>query len=661
MRRRTWQALLGAGLMAAALVACTTAPNFVVPGGGGSGVPEGGAVITQTDGTLSIRGKVSFRNQQGQSATPPAAGALVVLGAGSLVVGTDDQGNFQADGVPAGQDLPLKISAEGFLPDYETIPSGATSLPAGTLVVTVDTDPSNDPDFADEAFTVGLDGVVRLEGTVPEGAQVVACLQKGGSPDSFQGVSADSLPVEVSPPSGGRNPFKVTLPETLPTGVLITIVFTGAPSAGQGKTLWQEVITVPGTNRKVKETCGLKFKGHLGGPGWFEGDDVFGTVTFEDGTPVDGALVTVWDKDNPGNGTEDGRTSAKGELEEATAGIDVPGSPNSACVLVEKSQGGTGAGRTIVCKFVAERNKQTACITNSSSGTLAAFDAATMTMQGSPVSTGGSGPVGLAFGNNRYCVANFNSNNMSVLDDSLVSVTGSPFSTGGNGPLKVSYDAGRFVVTNLSSNAVSVFDAGDLAAGPTRAEVGTNPVGARLDARTRRLFVANSGSNDVTVLDASLNPVTGSPVATGGTSPQEVAIDVDNRRVYVSNFGSDDLTVLDADTLAPIAGSPFPTGGDGPAGVAVDRLRGRIYVAHSLSCDVAVLDASTLAPITGSPFPTGQQRCSQVAYDAVNDQVLVVNTLSNSVTVFHAATMAQITGSPFSTAGNSPQGIALTR
>jgi YVTN family beta-propeller protein len=62
--------------------------------------------------------------------------------------------------------------------------------------------------------------------------------------------------------------------------------------------------------------------------------------------------------------------------------------------------------------------------------------------------------------------------------------------------------------------------------------------------------------------------VVGSPFATGGTFPEGVAVSPDGSRVYVTNSGSDNVSVFDAATNTPVVGSPFATGGTSPVGVA---------------------------------------------------------------------------------------------
>jgi YVTN family beta-propeller protein len=304
-------------------------------------------------------------------------------------------------------------------------------------------------------------------------------------------------------------------------------------------------------------------------------------------------------------------------------------------------------------------------VTNGTSGTVAAFDAATTTPRsGSPFPTGGTSPVGVALDpvNHRVYVANFNSSNLTVLNSSTgAPVSGSPFSTGGSNSLKLAYDPAnnRIYVSNFGSGDLSVFDAANLTlVGGSPLATGSNPVGVAYDPTNSRVYVANSGDDTLTALSAaSLTPLAGSPFATGGANPQGVAYDPVHNRVYVVHVASANVAAFDASTMTLIDGSPFPTGLTSPGGVAYDAANNRIYVTGSEG--LAVLDASSMSPVSGSPFSTGGSNPRSVAYSPVLNRIFVANSGSNDLTVFDAATLTPISGSPFPTGGNGPQGVAV--
>jgi YVTN family beta-propeller protein len=73
-----------------------------------------------------------------------------------------------------------------------------------------------------------------------------------------------------------------------------------------------------------------------------------------------------------------------------------------------------------------------------------------------------------------------------------------------------------------------------------------------------RAYVANSGSNNVTVIDTTTNTVVGAPIPVG-THPSSVGVDPTVHRAYVANQGSNNVTVIDTTTNAVI-GTPIPVG-----------------------------------------------------------------------------------------------------
>ncbi|GLW18607.1 hypothetical protein Stsp01_53500 [Streptomyces sp. NBRC 13847] len=100
----------------------------------------------------------------------------------------------------------------------------------------------------------------------------------------------------------------------------------------------------------------------------------------------------------------------------------------------------------------------------------------------------------------------------------------------------------------------------------------TPPVNPRIPADTGpfamatepsgKLYIANTGSNDVSVIDSSDNTVTTTVPA--GTGPSAVAVAVavaPNGNVYVTNFASNDVSVFLA-TATHAAGVAPPADGD---------------------------------------------------------------------------------------------------
>ena len=76
--------------------------------------------------------------------------------------------------------------------------------------------------------------------------------------------------------------------------------------------------------------------------------------------------------------------------------------------------------------------------------------------------------------------------------------------------------------------------------------VGTSPYGVAVNPARTKAYVANKGSNNVSVIDTATNMVTTTvPV---GTSPYGVAVNPAETKAYVANKGSNNVSVIDTAT-----------------------------------------------------------------------------------------------------------------
>jgi YVTN family beta-propeller protein len=109
----------------------------------------------------------------------------------------------------------------------------------------------------------------------------------------------------------------------------------------------------------------------------------------------------------------------------------------------------------------------------------------------------------------------------------------------------------RLYVTNTGDNTVSVFDATNVRlskspAIPTLAtvSVGTGPIGVTALQDGTNFYVANAGSNDVTVVSASSYTVLSTVALAAGADPVWIASDPTASRVYVANQGTTNTTII---------------------------------------------------------------------------------------------------------------------
>ena len=131
--------------------------------------------------------------------------------------------------------------------------------------------------------------------------------------------------------------------------------------------------------------------------------------------------------------------------------------------------------------------------------------------------------------------------------------------------------------------------------------VGSSPSGVAVNSFTNRVYVANSGSNTVSVIDGASDVVIATVALGPGRMPIELAVNEATNRVYVTNFGDFSLSVVDGATNTATGNVAMP---GGPQGVAVDHITNRVYVAMLNDYSVAIVDGDTLS--TTANVPLGQ-------------------------------------------------------
>lgn len=126
-------------------------------------------------------------------------------------------------------------------------------------------------------------------------------------------------------------------------------------------------------------------------------------------------------------------------------------------------------------------------------------------------------------------------------------------------------------VTNEDSNNVSVINrqTGDIVA---KVMVGKKPRGVAvgLSKARQRVYVANSGSNSISVIEPTLNKVEQEIQIRFGTVPESIAvaqISPGREMIFVANYGSDVVSVVDGNTYQEILKINV---GNGPIALAVD-------------------------------------------------------------------------------------------
>jgi YVTN family beta-propeller protein len=206
-------------------------------------------------------------------------------------------------------------------------------------------------------------------------------------------------------------------------------------------------------------------------------------------------------------------------------------------------------------------------------------------------------------------------------------------------------------VANTGLNSVSAIDAASLGVTAT-IPVGISPVSLALDPRATRVLVANQGSNTVSLIDTFSNRVVGTMQVDLG--PVHISTDPNPNvdRAYVASPTSAFMTVLAAST-----GQVLRRLSVGPGVVASlpDDIPNRLFLVKTSQNRVVVFDAGLNVEIGG--FQTGKSPF-RIVRDPDRDKLYVVNREGDSVTVVDRLSRRVEATIPV---GKRPYGIAIVR
>lgn len=234
--------------------------------------------------------------------------------------------------------------------------------------------------------------------------------------------------------------------------------------------------------------------------------------------------------------------------------------------------------------------------------------------------------------------------------DLTITITGSGFTGAAvvradEAPLATTVVSSRQLVATvpasmLSSPARYALDVLD-STGPTNVfdlpviqsiAVGDAPVAVGIDPETNLAVVANSGSDNVSLVDLSTGTVTHTiPV---GDNPQGVGIFSRRGIAVISNRSGGSVTILDVDPASPNFATPkvtVPAGAE-PVGIGINDATGQAIVANSVSNTLTTLDAFSGGGIN-TVSVTPHARPVAVAVDPARNLAAVANSTSNSVAI----------------------------
>lgn len=237
----------------------------------------------------------------------------------------------------------------------------------------------------------------------------------------------------------------------------------------------------------------------------------------------------------------------------------------------------------------------------------------------------------------------------------------------GDFPQAVAVDesADTVYVANLLEGTVSVINGADCNASDASGcglpvatvPVGQGPQALTVNQATGTLYVANGGSNDVSVISVATCDGTdqsgcAAPMATlaVGNDPDGLAVQESTNTIYVGNFNDGSVSVINGSTCDALHTSgcnqspPAVTVGAGPWYLAYDHSDGTLYVddligntvslVNAATCN-AVVTASCLAPAPSVPvegLPSG------LAVDGGTGLLYVTSIWDSDVSTINSAT-----------------------
>ena len=236
------------------------------------------------------------------------------------------------------------------------------------------------------------------------------------------------------------------------------------------------------------------------------------------------------------------------------------------------------------------------------------------------------------------------------LTDELAITTTIPVESMPTG-VSVNPNTNRIYVANHGSNTVSVID-GDTNFVIATVPIGDGPHGLSVNPNTNRIYVANHGSwpwgTTVSVIDGDTNTVIATvPV---GIRPVGIAVNANTNRIYVTNFESNTISVIDGITNTVSATVAV---GSGPHGISVNPITNRIYVGIYWGSSVDVIDGDTNTVIASVPVGSP---VAGIAVNPVTNHIYATNHHSTTVAVVDGTTNTMI---DWVEVGSQPHGIAV--
>ncbi len=160
-------------------------------------------------------------------------------------------------------------------------------------------------------------------------------------------------------------------------------------------------------------------------------------------------------------------------------------------------------------------------------------------------------------------------------------------------------------------------------------QVGVGPTAIYLDTFLNRLYVANTGDNTVTVLNAAdvalgVNPpIPTLATVTVGSRPVSVAALPNGLSFYVANSGSNNVSVVSSSSFSVVGTVPV---GNTPVFIASEPSSTKVYTANSGSGNVSIIQTSNNTVALTMPAPQQNPNCDPQVSTCAPQQPMMIMT-----------------------------------
>lgn len=199
---------------------------------------------------------------------------------------------------------------------------------------------------------------------------------------------------------------------------------------------------------------------------------------------------------------------------------------------------------------------------------------------------------------------------------------------------------GKIYVANWGSNNVSIIN-GNTNTVVGTISVGTNPFGIGVNPNSNKVYVSNYTSNDVYVINSLTDTLitgTGYPISLAGDL-RDVGINPVTNKIYVADeYTGDSIFVVDG--VTDTESTVITAGGNYPYGIGVNPLTNKIYVGLWGATEISIINGTTDSEdyrITSGtdPFDVGVNKSTNKIY--------IANNGGDDVTVLDGTTDIEIT------------------